>query len=87
MYLELSAGNQYETVWLIYDRLTSYDLKLQPQPMLAESWDVSDDHKRAKLNLRKGVQFHSGRDFTSDDVKWNLMRIADPKPALAHSPT
>jgi peptide/nickel transport system substrate-binding protein len=71
--------NQYETVWLIYDRLTAYDLNLQPQPMLAETWEVSDDHTQVKVNLRKGVQFHSGREFTSDDVKWNLQRIADPK--------
>jgi peptide/nickel transport system substrate-binding protein len=71
--------NQYETVWLIYDRLTAYDLNLQPQPMLAESWEMTDDHTQVKVNLRKGVQFHSGREFTSDDVKWNFQRIADPK--------
>src|SRR5262249_7428064 len=29
--------------------------------------------------LRKGVQYHSGRDFTSDDVKYNLLRVRDPK--------
>jgi peptide/nickel transport system substrate-binding protein len=37
---------------------------------------------RIKLNLRKGVQFHSGREFTSDDVRWNLMRARDPKTAV-----
>ena len=47
--------------------------------MLAESWDVSTDFKQIKLNLRKGVQFHSGREFTSDDVKWNCSRVRDPK--------
>src|SRR6266508_1722171 len=43
-----------------YDRLIEYDDKLTPQPMLAESWDISSDLKQIKLNLRKGVQFHSG---------------------------
>ena len=42
--------------------------------MLAESWEVSPDYKVVKLKVRKGVQWHSGRDFTSDDVKYNLLR-------------
>jgi peptide/nickel transport system substrate-binding protein len=75
----LFAGGVYETTWLVYDRLTQYDDNLKPQPMLAESWDSSTDATSLKLNLRKGVQFHSGRDFTSDDVKYNLTRIQDPK--------
>lgn len=69
----------YATLWQAYDRLTAYDLKLEPQPQLAESWDVSPDFKQVKLNLRKEVQFHSGREFTSDDVKYNLLRVRDPK--------
>src|SRR5215471_3121073 len=69
----------YETVWLVYDRLISYDDKLVPQPQLAESWDVNADATQIKLNLRKDVQFHSGREFTSDDVKYNLLRVRDPK--------
>jgi peptide/nickel transport system substrate-binding protein len=49
--------------------------------MLAESWEFSSDFKQLKLSLRQGVQFHSGREFTSDDVKWNLMHVQDPKVA------
>src|SRR5690242_1303242 len=69
----------FDTLWQVYDRLTAYDDKLQPQPMLAESWDISTDVKQVKLNLRKGVQFHSGRELTADDVKFTLNRIKDPK--------
>ena len=47
--------------------------------MLAESWDVSPDYKSIKLNLRKGVAYHDGREFTSDDVKYNFLRVRDPK--------
>jgi peptide/nickel transport system substrate-binding protein len=65
--------------FLAFDRLIDYDEKLTPQPMLAESWDVSTDLTQFKLNLRKGVQFHTGREFTSDDVKYNLLRVRDPK--------
>jgi peptide/nickel transport system substrate-binding protein len=75
----LFAAGRFDTTWLIYDRLTEYDLNLKPQPRLAESWDISTDFKQIKLNLRKGVTFHDGRDFTSDDVKYNFLRVRDSK--------
>ena len=68
-----------DNVFLAYDRLTAYDLQRKPQPMLAESWELSSDAQQIKLNLRKGVQFHSGRELTSDDVNYTLTRIRDPK--------
>ncbi|HEX8966410.1 MAG TPA: ABC transporter substrate-binding protein [Chloroflexota bacterium] len=66
---------------MAFDRLVAYDVRATPRPMLAESWDVSADYTQVKLNLRKSVVWHSGRDFTSDDVKWNLLRGQDPKVA------
>lgn len=75
---------QNDVVWLgVFERLTAYDDKLKPQPMLAESWDISSDARQVKFNLRKGVQFHSGREMTSDDVKYTLQRAANPKTAAA----
>jgi peptide/nickel transport system substrate-binding protein len=73
------GGGPYESIWLIYDRLVKYDLQSRPQPLLAESWEVTPDFKQVKFNLRKGVTWHSGREFTSDDVKWNILRVRDPK--------
>jgi peptide/nickel transport system substrate-binding protein len=75
----LFAGNNFETANLVFDQLTNYDSNSVPQPMLAESWDVGTDYKQIKLSLRKGVQWHSGREFTSDDVKYNILRAQDPK--------
>jgi peptide/nickel transport system substrate-binding protein len=66
---------------MAFDRLVAYDVSAKPRPMLAESWEVAPDFKQVKLNIRKGVQWHSGREFTSDDVKWNLLRGQDPKAA------
>jgi peptide/nickel transport system substrate-binding protein len=57
------------TVGNAYEQLARYGDNLTPQPMLAESWDLTTDGKEIKINLRKGVQFHDGREFTSDDVK------------------
>jgi peptide/nickel transport system substrate-binding protein len=74
-----TTPNQFDTTWSVFDRLITYDAKLQPQPELAESWDLSTDLTQIKLNLRKGVQWHSGREFTSDDVEYNLLRVRDQK--------
>jgi len=74
-----TTPNQFDTSWSVFDRLIGYDSKLQPQPELAESWDVSPDLKQIQLHLRKGVQWHSGREFTSDDVKYNMLRVRDTK--------
>jgi peptide/nickel transport system substrate-binding protein len=76
----LKVGN--DAVWLgVYDRLSAFDDNLKPQPMLAESWESNADSTQYKFNLRKGVQFHSGREMTSDDVKYSLERAANPKVA------
>ncbi len=77
----LLTSTNYETVFRAYDRLTALDEQGQPQPQLAESWELSGDAKQLKLSLRKGVQFHTGRELTSDDVKWNILRVRDPKVA------
>ncbi|MBV9327640.1 MAG: ABC transporter substrate-binding protein [Chloroflexi bacterium] len=68
----------FDTMWTVFDPLTRYDAQLTPQPMLAESWDVTPDESQITLHLRKGVQFHTGRELTSDDVKWNIEHIKDP---------
>lgn len=71
--------NLEDTVWQVWDRLTAKDPQNKPQPMLAESFEQSADGKQLTLHLRKGVTFHTGRELTSDDVKWNLTRSMDPK--------
>src|SRR5262249_30365139 len=75
--------NNSATVGMCYDALITFDDNLQPQPRLAESWDLSSDGTRIKLNLRKAVHFHSGREFTSDDVQYNMLRARDPKNPFA----
>ena len=67
-----------QTIFSIWDRLIAYDNSGKPQPMLAESWELSSDQTQLKFNLRHGVQFHGGRELTSDDVKWNLLRVRNP---------
>jgi peptide/nickel transport system substrate-binding protein len=65
-------------IFHVFDRLVVLDEQLNWQPRLAESWDINKDFTQIKLSLRKGVQFHSGRELTSDDVVWNFNRVKDP---------
>ena len=60
----------------IYDGLLEYDTELQPQPGLAESWDVSTDGKTITFKLRQGVTFHDGKPLTSADVQFSIMDAA-----------
>ncbi len=47
----------------------------EPEPALAESWEMSKDGKEWTFNLRKNVKFHDGEDFNADSVIANLDRM------------
>lgn len=59
---------------LIHDNLIVRDFDGSFKPDLAEKWDVSPDGKVYTFTLKKGVKFHSGKDFTSADVKYTFER-------------
>ena len=73
----LTTGLDYlRRVW---DIVTGLDDKLNTVPILAESLELTPDAKQMTLRLRKGIQFHTGREMTSEDVVWNFNRLKDPK--------
>jgi peptide/nickel transport system substrate-binding protein len=49
-----------------------------PAPMLAESWEASDDVKQWTFKIRSGVTFHDGKELTPDDVVATFKRHSDP---------
>lgn len=66
-------------IGFVYESLVRYpNDKLDPQPRLATDWKLADDGLSITLNLRKGVKFHTGREFTSKDVAFSLKTWADP---------
>lgn len=49
------------------------------EPALATDWEISEDSLTYTFHLRKGVKFHSGDDFTAEDVAWSAERIKNMK--------
>lgn len=52
-----------------------YDDKWNPQPYLAQSWDVAPDGLSVTLHLVKNALFHDGKPVTSEDVAFSIMAI------------
>ncbi len=48
------------------------------RPMLAESWEPSDDLRTWTFNLRRGVKWHNGDELVAEHVRWNIERWCDP---------
>ncbi|MGI2033940.1 ABC transporter substrate-binding protein [Rhizobium panacihumi] len=64
----------------ILEGLVSFDDTFKPRPVLAESWQISEDGLRYTFNLRRDVKWHDGRDFTSADVRFSLLAFKKAGP-------
>ncbi len=44
-------------------------------PLLASSWQISDDGRTATFAIRRGVRFSNGEELTASDVAYSLQRL------------
>ncbi len=56
----------------LFASLLRYDEGWNPQPYLAETWEVSEDGLSVTVNLVKGATFHDGTPITSEDVAFSI---------------
>jgi ABC-type transport system substrate-binding protein len=66
--LNITDDNYWTIVPNIYNGLVEFDGNFRIVPMLAVSWNNPDD-LTWRFNLRHGVKFHNGDNFTAMDVK------------------
>ncbi|MBO0898128.1 ABC transporter substrate-binding protein [Arthrobacter sunyaminii] len=59
----------------VYEGLVEIDQDGAIQPLLAESWDISEDRRTYTFTLQPDVTFSNGEPFTADDVKFSLDRV------------
>ncbi|WP_438447543.1 ABC transporter substrate-binding protein [Gorillibacterium sp. sgz5001074] len=74
---EAARRTEQHLVSQLFDTLLIYDTKAGCiKPHLAHGWDCKDGGKTYLFYLRKGVRFHDGREFTSEDVAYTMRRLA-----------
>lgn len=69
-----------EVLFMMGDTLVGLDTDMKTiVPMLAESWEMSEDGLTYTFKLKQGVKFCDGKEMTADDVVYSLNRWIDPE--------
>jgi dipeptide transport system substrate-binding protein len=78
------AGTTLDVTRPVFNRLVEIKFgTTDPEPSLAEKWEISDDGLTYTFHLRKGVKFQTTkvfkptRDFNADDVVFSFNRMLD----------
>jgi len=71
-----SAGGEFDApvFTTIYETLAWTSPSGDVLPRLATDWTISEDKMTYTFNLREGVKFHNGADFTAHDVVYSVNR-------------
>ena len=56
----------------IYNYLVEMDYDSNPIPALAESWEALPGASQWTFKLRRGVEFHNGKELTAEDVIFSI---------------
>lgn len=83
----LSPDDDGPTVhWVMVTQLHNALIELDPwytlQPVLADSFEVSEDGTQYTFTMHDGVLFHDGEQCTSADVKYTYDFYRDPENAM-----
>ncbi|MDN3526434.1 ABC transporter substrate-binding protein [Halomonas sabkhae] len=71
---EQLSGGILQLSHMTFDPLVRWTKDLDIEPRLASSWEQVND-TTLRMQLREGVEFHSGNTFTAEDVVWTIERL------------
>jgi peptide/nickel transport system substrate-binding protein len=63
----------------VFDQYILQQPDLTPAPGLLTAWGWNEDRTQVWMDVREGVKWHDGSDFTAEDVAWSLARVANPE--------
>ncbi|PKN46347.1 MAG: peptide ABC transporter substrate-binding protein, partial [Deltaproteobacteria bacterium HGW-Deltaproteobacteria-20] len=74
-----SDNYDWRQIYPCYDRLVKYKVEngvglTEVEPMVAESWTVSDDGLKWTFKIRKGIAFDDGTPLNAEAVRFSLDR-------------
>ncbi|MCR4665875.1 MAG: peptide-binding protein [Desulfovibrio sp.] len=62
-----------------------FNRDLEPEPWACESWSASEDGKRLRFTLRKGILWEDGEEVTAYDMEFTWKLVTDPKTASPYA--
>jgi oligopeptide transport system substrate-binding protein len=69
----------------LMDPLVLLDRENNPQPSMAESWDVSEDGKTVTFHLRSDGKWTNGDPVTAEDYEYSWKRTVSPELAADYA--
>lgn len=70
---------EYHIQLALFEGLVSKDPNtLEPEPGVAESWEVSDDGRIYRFHLREDALWSDGTPVTAEDFRWSWWRVLNP---------
>lgn len=73
----LSAATDTASLMMnVYDGLLGFNQKGEFIPAIGESYKISPDELTYTFQIKKGIQFHNGKDCTAQDVKYTYDKLA-----------
>lgn len=73
----LSAATDTSAVMMnVYEGLLGFNQKGEFIPAIAASYTISSDELTYTFKIKKGIQFHNGKDCTAQDVKYTYEKLA-----------
>lgn len=76
--MSATQPQEIQVITYAYESLIYTDSEGKESPWLAESWELGDDGKSVTFEIKDGVTFHDGTDFTAEVAAANINFHADP---------